>query len=110
MIVTTRNVERTLDPCLVSIRMQDHEPLELIVVDNSSDDATPQIARARADVFLVAGPERSTQRNLGVETARGDWMLWIDADMILAPDVVSSALRAAEVSGEGGTGEPSGVT
>jgi glycosyltransferase involved in cell wall biosynthesis len=95
VIVTTRNVGRTLDACLVSIRAQDYAPLELIVVDNFSTDDTVAIARRHADIFVAAGPERSAQRNLGVEAAAGPWVLWIDADMVLANDVVSDAVRAA---------------
>jgi glycosyltransferase involved in cell wall biosynthesis len=99
VVVTTRDVERTLDACLRSIRAQDHEPLELLVVDNASTDRTAEIAQRHADVVLTAGPERSAQRNLGMATARGDWLLWIDADMLLAPDVVSSGLAAADRAG-----------
>ena len=98
-VVTTRNVARTLEACLRSIREQDHASLELIVVDNHSDDATPEIARKYADTLIVAGPERSAQRNEGVAAANGAWVLWIDADMVLAPDVVSSALAAASAAG-----------
>jgi glycosyltransferase involved in cell wall biosynthesis len=99
VVVTTRDVERTLEACLRSIRAQDHQPLELLVVDNSSTDRTGEIAARLADVVLIGGPERSAQRNLGVATARGEWLLWIDADMLLAPDVVSSALAAADRAG-----------
>ena len=74
-------------------------PLELIVVDNFSTDATEAIARRHADTFLAAGPERSAQRNVGVEAAQGPWVLWIDADMVLAVDVVSDAVRAAGEAG-----------
>jgi glycosyltransferase involved in cell wall biosynthesis len=97
--VTTRDVERTLEACLVSIRAQDHPPLEILVVDNASTDPTVEIARRLADVVLSAGPERSAQRNRGVAAARGDWVLWIDADMVLRPDVISSALDAARLTG-----------
>lgn len=99
VIVTTRNVERTLEACLASIRAQDLDDLELIVVDNHSSDRTAEIARAHADVFLVAGPERSAQRNLGIRTARAPWILWIDADMVLSPSVVSKAVAVAERTG-----------
>ena len=95
MVVTTRDVERTLDACLRSVRAQDHQPLELVVVDNASTDRTVAIAEEYADVVLSAGPERSAQRNRGVVEATGEWVLWIDADMLLRPDVVSSALAAA---------------
>lgn len=99
VIVTTRNVARTLEACLTSIRAQDHEALELIVVDNHSTDGTVEIAQRIADTFLTAGPERSAQRNLGVRSASAPWILWIDADMVLEPTVVSSALAAAEDAG-----------
>ena len=81
-----------------SIRAQDYRPLETVVVDNYSDDRTPQIATQYADQLLVAGPERSAQRNVGVQAARGDYVLWIDADMILPSRAVSSAMRAATVA------------
>lgn len=99
VVVTTRDVERTLDACLRSVRAQDHPSLELVVVDNASTDSTEEIARRYADIVLVAGPERSAQRNLGVAAANGPWLLWIDADMVLRPDVVSSALAAARRTG-----------
>jgi len=99
VIVTTRNVARTLGACLSSIRRQDYPALELIVVDNHSSDATEEIARRYAEVVLSAGPERSAQRNLGVRTARGPWILWIDADMVLEPTVVSHAVEAAAEAG-----------
>ena len=99
VIVTTRNVARTLDACLRSIRAQDCPRVELIVVDNHSTDGTKQIAQRHADVVLAAGPERSAQRNLGVRTASGEWILWIDADMVLEPTVVSRSLQVARQSG-----------
>lgn len=95
VIVTTRNVARTLDACLASIRRQDYPDLELLVIDNHSTDSTAQIAHRFADLVLTAGPERSAQRNLGVRSATGDWILWIDADMVLEPSVVSAAIEAA---------------
>lgn len=110
VIVTTRNVARTLDTCLRSIRAQDYPTLELIVVDNASDDGTPDIARSYADQVIVAGPERSAQRNVGVAAAVGEWVLWIDADMVLAPDVVTSALAAAAAAGADAVSIPERTT
>jgi hypothetical protein len=95
VVVPTRNVERTLRRCLESVRAQDHDDLELVVVDNFSDDATLAIAREYADVAVQLGPERSAQRNAGIERSTGEWVLYVDADMVLEPDVVSSALAAA---------------
>ena len=99
VVVPTRAAARTLRTCLRSIRAQTHPAIELIVVDNWSDDGSWEVARELADVALRAGPERSEQRNAGVARARGEWVLWIDADMELRPEVVERALAAALAGG-----------
>ena len=99
VVVPTRNVARTLDACLASVRAQDHPRVELLVVDNHSTDETQEIARRWADEVLVAGPERSAQRNLGFARAAGEWVAWIDSDMVLSSNVVSDCLRVAERDG-----------
>lgn len=96
VVVPTKNVQRTLDRCLRSIRSQTYPRLELVVVDNFSSDHTFQLAEQLADIAVQAGPERSAQRNLGIELASGDYILWIDADMVLTPHVVADAVAAAE--------------
>ncbi len=106
VVVPTRNVARTLRRCLESVRAQDHPSVELVVVDNFSDDDTFAIASEFADVAVQAGPERSAQRNLGIERASGSWILYVDADMVLEPDVVSSALAAAVADGADGVFVP----
>jgi glycosyltransferase involved in cell wall biosynthesis len=88
-----------VEACLRSIRAQSLPGIELVVVDNFSTDRTFEIAREYADVAIQAGPERSAQRNLAVEHARGSWILWIDADMVLTPRVVEDAVTAAERTG-----------
>lgn len=95
LIVTTKNSQRTLAACLESIRGQDYQPIESIVVDNASSDETIQIAKRFADVVIAAGPERSAQRNAGINAARGDYVLVLDADMVLEPNVVRAAIEAA---------------
>ncbi|HYT10096.1 MAG TPA: glycosyltransferase family A protein [Mycobacteriales bacterium] len=99
VVVPTRNVVRTIRACLESVRAQDHSALELIVVDNHSSDGTFEIARDLADVAVRGGPERSAQRNRGVELARGEWVLWIDSDMVLRPSVTRLAVAAAQRTG-----------
>jgi glycosyltransferase involved in cell wall biosynthesis len=96
VIVPTRNSAGTLDACLRSIRAQTHTDLELVVVDNSSSDATKEIAARHADIVLDTGPERSAQRNAGGHAARGDVLLFIDSDMCLEPDVVAQAVAEIE--------------
>ena len=99
VVVPTKNVARTIESCLRSVRSQSWSAIELIVVDNFSTDDSFQVARRHADVALQAGPERSAQRNLGINHATGDYVLWIDADMVLTPRVVEEAVVAAEEGG-----------
>jgi glycosyltransferase involved in cell wall biosynthesis len=95
VVVPTKDVGRTLRRCLESVRAQDHRPIELVVVDNFSTDDTFEIAQEFADVAVQLGPERSAQRNAAIERSTGEWILYIDADMVLEPDVVASAVAAA---------------
>jgi glycosyltransferase involved in cell wall biosynthesis len=100
LIVTTKNSERTLAACLESARRQDHTPVEVIVVDNRSTDATTDIAQRLADIVLDAGPERSAQRNAGIRAARGEYVMILDADMVLESGVVSAAVAAAQAGAQ----------
>ena len=98
VVVPTRNSERTLEACLRSVRTQLEKDVELVVVDNGSMDGTTSIARRYADVVESYGPERSAQRNRGAKLGRGDYLLFIDSDMLLAPEVISDCLAAVRQS------------
>ena len=96
VVVPTRNSARTLEACLDSVRAQRPDVvLELIVVDNDSTDGTWEIAQYGADVAVRGGPERSAQRNLGVARAHGEWILWLDSDMLLPAGALHEALETA---------------
>jgi glycosyltransferase involved in cell wall biosynthesis len=106
VVVPTRNNERTIEECLTSVRRQTHPAIELIVVDNASDDATWAIAERLGDRVVAGGPERSAQRNRGIELARGEWVLWLDSDMIMPPETIAEALRTAATTGAVGVALP----
>src|SRR5689334_8255235 len=92
VIVPTRNSAATLEACLRSVLAQT-EPVELLVVDNFSTDATPAIGRALASTFEQAGPERSRQRNVGAARASGAYLLFVDSDMVLPPSLAAECLE-----------------
>lgn len=106
VIVPTRNNERTLEATLRSVVEQTEPGVRLVVVDNHSSDATVQLARRHADVVLTGGPERSAQRNLGIETATTTWIVWLDSDMILPPTALAVALDTAKRTGADGVALP----
>ena len=106
VIVPTRNNERTLEATLRSVKEQSEPGVTLIVVDNASTDATKDIARSWADVYLEGGPERSAQRNRGIDAAQTPWIVWLDSDMILPPRAIEVALDTAQRTGADGVALP----
>lgn len=106
VVVPTRNNIRTIEACLRSVVEQTHRGVELVVVDNHSTDGTPQVAERFADRVITAGPERSVQRNTGIEAAGSEWVLWLDSDMILPPRTIALALDTARATGATGIALP----
>lgn len=106
VVVPTRNNRRTIRACLTSVREQTYPRIELIVVDNHSTDETLEVATELADIALTGGPERSAQRNLGIERATGEWVLWLDSDMVLPPDSIRVAVQTALATGATGVALP----
>jgi len=95
VVVTTRNEAQNIGTCLGAFRSFS-DSVELIVVDNGSDDETKALAAAGGATVLDKGPERSAQRNLGWRTARADWVVILDADMILPEETVREILAKVE--------------
>ncbi len=93
VIVTTRNEEGAIRQCLESIRRQTYKNIEILVVDNASDDQTKRIARQFTGHVFDKGPERSAQRNYGAHMAKGVNVLFLDADMILSRTVIEECVR-----------------
>jgi glycosyltransferase involved in cell wall biosynthesis len=92
VIVTTKNEEKNIGACLKSINSQEYKNIEMIVVDNNSTDRTKEIASQYTEQVHNKGPERSAQRNFGVKTSRGEWILYLDADMILSEGVIAECV------------------
>ena len=92
VIVPTRNSERTLERCLMSIRNQTYKNIEIIVVDNNSIDRTKEIASKYADKVYNKGPERSSQRNFGVMKSKGEYVLVHDSDIYFPEECVMECI------------------
>lgn len=77
-IIITKNEEIDLEECLRSLRWCD----ELIVVDDNSTDKTVEIAKKfKATIYVHSiKNDFSSQRNFGLSKAKGDWVLFVDAD------------------------------
>src|SRR5919109_2800448 len=96
IVIPTKNSESTLDKTLQSINEQTYRNFEIIIVDNSSSDATLNIARKYTDKIFTMGPERTAQVNFGIRHALGKYIYRLDSDMVLEPAVLEQAIRKLE--------------
>ena len=90
-VIITRNASRHLPACLESVRFAD----ETIVVDSGSTDGTAELAAARGarvvqKEWLGYGP----QKQFAVEQARNDWVLCVDSDERVSPELKQSIEEA----------------
>ena len=99
VIVPTFNSHRTISICIGSILNQTYKNVEIIVVDNNSQDDTKESVSQFNVELLVAGPERSAQVNLGVESASGKYVYRVDSDFLVGPDVIRECVETCETRG-----------
>jgi len=92
VIIPTYNNERTITNCLISIKNQVYKEIELIVIDNNSDDKTQEIAKKFADKLIIRSTTPSEARNIGILNSKGDCILSIDSDMILEQTVIEECV------------------
>lgn len=84
IIIPTLNEEKYLPYLLNSIKKQDYKDYEIIVSDGFSNDKTVKIAkRYGCNVIINNKRNISYQRNKGAKIAKGNFLLFLDADMIL---------------------------
>jgi len=93
IVLTTKNEQKNIRACLQSIEDQTYKNIEMIVVDNESTDLTLRWAKAYTDNIYLKGPERSAQRNWGIGKAKGEYVMYLDADMILEKNLVEECIK-----------------
>jgi glycosyltransferase involved in cell wall biosynthesis len=105
VIINTKNEERNIQNCLESIGGQSFpiSEIEVLVVDNNSTDKTLEMVQecitryAPLNIKLFNwGPERSAQKNFGVEKSRGEYFIHLDADMTLSRDVIFECVETMD--------------
>ncbi len=98
VVVITKNEARNIEACLQSVRWAD----ELIVVDAQSSDHTVALAeRCGARVHVRPWPGYGPQKNFGIEQARHEWVLVVDADERV-PGELRDEIRAVLAQGPPG--------
>lgn len=97
-IITTKNESAVIKRLLTSLRSQSYKNIEIILIDNNSSDSTKQIARRFTNKVYNFGPERSAQRNFGAKIGKGDFLLFLDADMELSEKVIEESVSSINSS------------
>lgn len=99
IIIPTRNSAWIIETALMGIKNQtcDSKYIETIIADNESNDSTKQLASKYGARFItIKGipPLVCTQRNIGADRARGDYLLFLDHDVELSPNLLSDFLES----------------
>ena len=102
VVIASFRSRRTIEKSLLSIKKQSYPNLEILVVDGLNYDPSEQkkckeIIKKYAS-YYQDGPERSIQRNRGIEEAKGEFIMIIDQDMYLTENVVKESYNALSAS------------
>lgn len=92
IIIPTLNEEKCLPRLLDSIKNQTHKDYEIIVADADSKDNTRKIAK-KYGCRIVKGGVPSVGRNNGAKAAKGDILLFMDADSTVGKKFLENALN-----------------
>jgi glycosyltransferase involved in cell wall biosynthesis len=91
VLVVARDEAQNLADCLAAARWADER---VVVVDAASRDETLAIARREADIVAVRPfDDFASQRNAALELATGDWVLSVDADERITPELANEIRR-----------------
>ena len=105
LIIPAYGIELQIEKCLKSIRNQTYRNLEIIVVDDGSEDNTGNLCDEMAEkdsrILEVHQDNRGAAeaRNTGMAMAHGKYVCFVDGDDFLTPDYVESLYLQIQISG-----------
>src|SRR5689334_9311940 len=88
-VIITKNAEELLADCIDSLNFCD----EIILVDDGSKDRTVELAKhLGAKTFSFISQSFAQQRDFGLKKAKGEWILYVDSDERVSPELRKSIL------------------
>ena len=96
VVVPAYNVDAYIEECLTSLCMQTYENIEVIVVNDGSTDGTFEKALSVVDdderftVLTISNSGVSCARNIALDAVTGEYVVFVDADDVVAPDFIST--------------------
>ncbi|MCK9155336.1 MAG: glycosyltransferase [Paludibacteraceae bacterium] len=102
IVVPVYNVEAYLDRCVQSVEQQSYQNWELLLIDDGSSDRSAEICDnwnqkdSRIRVFHKRNGGVSSARNSGLDNAKGDYLMFVDADDWLSADALQQCETLVE--------------
>lgn len=88
VIIPALNEEKYISKCIEGIKSQTFRNYEVIIVDGKSSDKTIEVIKKISNFKVIISDKRNApyQRNLGAKYAKGDFLIFTDADTVLSPN------------------------
>ncbi len=103
VVVLTYNRVDVLIPCVESILASTYQNMEVIIIDNHSTDNTQEQVQLKFGnnpmvryVYMEKNLMAAGGRNAGFRESKGDWILFIDSDNIIYPDMIEILVKEAQ--------------
>ena len=94
VIIVTRNRCKDVLECVESVSKSTYHPLEIVVIDNAStDDTATLVPKAYPNAILVSNKSNlglAEGRNIGQSVAHGKYLVFLDSDTVVDPEMISN--------------------
>ena len=109
IVIPYLNRAAFLEKTLATVQQQTHRPLQAVLVDNGSQDASPEICKAFSEKYnaeefevLLLKEEKAgaaSARNKGLAAAKGEYVYFFDSDDEMSPEFIADAVAKARACG-----------
>ncbi len=108
VVICAYNAERTMRPCLESLKNLDYPNFEVVIVDDGSRDSTAEISMDFPEFRLIRQPNKglSFARNVGMQAARGEIIAYTDSDCVVDQHWLTLMVRSMTENNFDGCGGP----
>ena len=93
IVIPVYNSEKYLEECLDSILNQTYENIEIIAIDDGSEDSSLDILKKYSDKIHIFSQENqglASSLNLGISKLKGSWLKWFSPDDVMYPYTIET--------------------